>query len=552
MSELLRSAAIRRIEAATMASLPAGTLMSRAADAVVDATASLARSLEARRPIVAWVGPGNNGGDALLAALRLREFGFAARAIALDAQRTPGGDAGEIWRLARSRGFPIEGAHAWEGLLSPAPGRPAAPLPPIVIDGLFGIGLQRPLAADIAALCERIAQRRWPVVAVDVPSGIDADTGARLGSSAVRASVTVTMIADKPGLRTGAALDHAGDVRVADLGIGITQRQAALDGVPPVDRGRLFDREQASAAALARRASDTSKGSFGSVLCYGGAPGMHGAVLLAARGAQAIGVGRIYVGTPQGSLFDAGQPQWMSAASDVGFGRFDSIAIGCGLGDSADARAAVRRAIAEARALVVDADALNAIAADEALTDALEAKSLDARGTASAANGEPLEANTKSLEANAKPLEARGEALRCIVTPHPLEAARLLRVDVPRIQSDRIGAACALAAKLRCVALLKGAGSVVATPAGRWSIVDAGSPALASAGTGDVLAGACAALLARGLDAERAAGLGAWLHGEAGRAWAREHRTEDGLSAAELHEWIRSVAAGLRSAEGFG
>ncbi len=522
MSELLRSAALRRIEAAAMASLPAGTLMSRAADAVVDATASLARSLEARRPIVAWIGPGNNGGDALLAALRLCEFGFAARAIALDARRTPGGDAGEIWRLARNRGFPIEGADAWDELLSPGPGRCAAALPPILIDGLFGIGLQRPLEAETAAICERIAQRGWPVVAVDVPSGIDADTGARLGSSAVRASVTVTMIADKPGLRTGAALDHAGEVRVADLGIEAGQRRAALDGAPTLDRGRLFDRGQASAAALPRRASDTSKGSFGSLLCYGGAPGMHGAVLLAARGAQAIGVGRIYVGTPQGPLFDAGQPQWMSAASDVGFGRFDSVAIGCGLGDSAEARAAVRRAIAEARALVVDADALNAIAADEALAGALEA-------------------NAKSLE-----------AFRCIVTPHPLEAARLLRVDVPRIQSDRIGAACALAAKLRCVALLKGAGSVVATPAGRWSVVDAGSPALASAGTGDVLAGACAALLARGLDAERAACLGAWLHGEAGSAWAREHRTEDGLSAAELHEWIRSAAAGLRSAEGFG
>jgi hydroxyethylthiazole kinase-like uncharacterized protein yjeF len=540
MSELLRSAAIRRIEAAAMASLPAGTLMSRAADAVVDATATLARSLEAPRPIVAWVGPGNNGGDALLAALRLREFGFAARAIALDAQRTPGGDAGEVWRLARSRGFAIEGADAWDELLSSGSQRPGDPLAPILIDGLFGIGLQRPLAAEIAALCERIAQCRWPVVAVDVPSGIDADTGARLGSSAVRASVTVTMIAGKPGLRTGAALDHVGEVRVADLGIDAGQRRAALDGVPPVDRGRLFDREQACAAALPRRASDTSKGSFGSVLCYGGAPGMHGAVLLAARGAQAIGVGRIYVGTPQGSLFDAGQPQWMSAASDVGFGRFDSVAIGCGLGDSAEARAAVRRAIAEARALVVDADALNAIAADETLAEALEAnaKSPAARGEESAANG-------------GSP-DARGATFRCIVTPHPLEAARLLRVDVPRIQSDRIGAACALAAKLRCVALLKGAGSVVATPAGRWSVIDAGSPALASAGTGDVLAGACAALLARGLDAERAACLGAWLHGEAGSAWAREHRTEDGLSAAELHEWIRSAAAGLRSAEGFG
>ncbi len=543
MSELLRSAAIRRIESAAMASLPAGTLMSRAADAVVDATASLARSLEPRRPIVAWVGPGNNGGDALLAALRLREHGFATRAIALDARRTPGGDAGQVWRLAHERGFPIEGADAWEELLSPASDRPGARLAPILIDGVFGIGLQRPLASEVAALCERIAQRRWPVVAVDVPSGIDADTGARLGAHALRASVTVTMIADKPGLHTGAALDHAGVVHVAKLGIDAAQRRAALDGTALAehgriaDRGRLFDRERAIAAALPRRANDTSKGSFGSVLCYGGAPGLRGAVLLAARGAQAIGAGRIYVGTPHGELFDPGQPQWMSAASDAAFGRFDAVAVGCGLGDSADARAAVRRALAEARALVVDADALNAIAADATLADAIAA-----RGAVSTANGK-----SPAVESR----DQSDERLRCIATPHPLEAARLLQVAVPHIQSDRVGAACALAAKLRCVALLKGAGSVVATPEGRWSILDAGSPALASAGTGDVLAGACAALLARGLDAVRAACLGAWLHGAAGQAWAREHRTEDGLSAAELHDWMRRAGADLRPAEDF-
>jgi len=515
MSELLRSDAIRRIEAAATASLPAGTLMSRAADAVADATASLARSLEARRPIVAWVGPGNNGGDALLAALRLHAFGFAVRAVALDAARTPGGDAGAIWRLARNRGFPIEEAATWDEFLAAAP-RPFAASAPIVIDGLFGIGLQRPLDARTAALCEAVAQREWPVVAVDVPSGIDADTGARIGPSAMRATVTVTMIADKPGLRTGAALDHVGEVRVARLGIGAAQRGDALDDVPPADRGRLFDREQAREALPAPRANDTSKGSFGSVLCYGGAPGLRGAVLLAARGAQAIGVGRIHVGTPAGELFDPAQPQWMSTPADTAFARFDAVAIGCGLGDSDAARAALDRALVEARALVVDADALNAIAADEA---------------------------------RARALAARGDASACIVTPHPLEAARLLHGDVPSVQADRIGAARALAAKLRCVALLKGAGSVVATPGGRWSIIDSGSPALASAGTGDVLAGACAALLARGLDAERAACLGAWLHGEAGRAWAAAHGTTDGSSAAELHEWMRSVAARLRSAQ---
>lgn len=509
MSELLRSTAIRRIEAAALASTPPGTLMSRAADAVVEATAALARSLEAGRPIVAWVGPGNNGGDALLAVLRLREFGFATRAIALDASRTPGGDAGNAWTLARAKGFPIAAHDAWEELF-------AGESAPIIVDGLFGIGLQRPLDSALAALCARIAERRWPVVSVDVPSGIDADTGARLGPSAVRARITVTMIADKPGLHTGTALDHAGEVRVAGLGIDAGERRAALDGAAPLDRGRLFDRARASAASLPPRAADSSKGSFGAVLCYGGAPGLRGAVLLAARGAQAIGAGRIYVGTPIGELFDPAQPQWMSVASDARFERFDAVAIGCGLGDSPAARAAVARAIDEARALVVDADALNLLAADESLAQAFAAR---------------------------HPARAR------IVTPHPLEAARLLRTEVPHVQSDRIGAACTLAAKLHCIALLKGAGTIVATPDGRWSIVASGSPALASAGTGDVLAGMCAALLARGLDAERAAALAAWLHGEAGEAWARAKGTVDGLSAAELHEWVRSAAAGLRSTE---
>ncbi len=509
MSELLRSRAIRRIEAAALASTPPGTLMSRAADTVVEATAALARSLEVGRPIVAWVGPGNNGGDALLAVLRLREFGFPTRAIALDASRVPGGDAGEVWKLARTKGFPIEAHDAWEALF-------AAARAPIVIDGLFGIGLQRPLDAALASLCARIAGHRWPVVAVDVPSGIDADSGARLGSSAVRARITVTMIADKPGLHTGTALDHAGEVRIVELGISASERRAALDGAAAIDCGRLFDRAQASAASLPPRAADTSKGSFGAVLCYGGAPGLRGAVLLAARGAQAIGAGRIYVGTPAGELFDPTQPQWMSVASDTGFERFDAVAIGCGLGDSPAARGAVARALDDARALVVDADALNLLASDESLAQGFAA-------------GDP-----------ARPR---------ILTPHPLEAARLLRTDVPHVQSDRIAAACTLAAKLHCIALLKGAGTIVATPDGRWSIVASGSPALASAGTGDVLAGMCAALLARGLDAERAACLAAWLHGAAGEAWARAKGTADGLSAAELHEWVRSAAADLRFAE---
>lgn len=537
MSALLRSSEIRRIEALAMRELPAGTLMSRAADAVVEATVELARTLAVGRPIVAWIGPGNNGGDALLAALRLRACGFAVHAIALDTRREPAGDAAAIWQMARQQDFPVAPAAAWGAWLT-------APTAPIVVDGLFGIGLQRPLDTACAALCAQMAQRDWPVVAVDVPSGIDADTGSLVGTQAVRARRTVTMIADKPGLRTGAALDHVGTVSVATLGIDaalLDEDPCTTAGVPGATvipaaaatlsdpmhgtaspaahersfvaaRGRRFDLTAARDEAPPARSLDSNKGSFGSVLCYGGAPGMHGAVLLAARGAQAGGAGRIYVATPGGTLFDPSQPQWMSASPDTGFGSFDAVAIGCGLGTSGAAADALRRAGAQARALVIDADALNLIAADASLTAALMQR--------------------KSANAS-------------VATPHPLEAARLLGADVADVQTDRIGAACTLAARLHCVILLKGAGSIVATPQGHWSIIATGSPCLASAGTGDVLAGLCASLLARGLDAERAACLAAWLHGGAGTLWAQANGTDDGLSAACLPRWIRAARAQL-------
>lgn len=527
MSELLRSAAIRRIEAAAMAALPAGTLMARAADAVAEAAAALARSLAPRRPILAWVGPGNNGGDALLAAMRLREHGFAVRAIALDPLHEPGGDAGSIWQRARAQGLAIEGPAAWTTLLDAQSRRSAAGMSgderaPIVLDGLFGIGLRRALDPPAASICAALARLGWPVVAVDVPSGIDADTGAVAGAAAggdavaIRARITVTMIADKPGLHTGAARDHTGEVRVADLGIGEATRRLALAGTSAGEVGQRFGRVAAGAAALPPRRPDTSKGSYGSVLCYGGAPHLRGAVLLAARGAQAIGAGRIHVATPDGELFDPGQPQWMTAAPETGFDGFDAVAIGCGLGISPAARASVARAIAQARALVVDADALNALAADQTL---------------------------------ARALAQRPGARPCIVTPHPLEAARLLATTVAHIQSDRIAAAGEIARRLNAVALLKGAGTVVATPDGGWTLIDSGSAALASAGTGDVLAGICAALLARTADPGRAACLGAWLHGRAGERWEQANGGADGLSAAELAHWVRGTMAQLHTTE---
>ena len=503
MPDLFLAEPLRRLEGAALAALPPGTLMARAAAEVARATARLARGFARARPVLALVGPGNNGGDALLAALLLRERGYACRALALRAQAPAGGDAADAWRHAREAGLPIDGIGALVPSLAAAP---------IVIDGLFGIGLDRPLEGDAAALCAAVSQAALPVVAVDVPSGIDADTGAIVGgprAHAIRALHTVTMIADKPGLHTGAALDHVGIVTVAALGLQAQRLAAAQQGGPGI--GELFDADCA-ARMLPARARDSNKGSYGSVLAYGGDAGMRGAALLAARGAQAMGAGKVYVGTPAGDPFDAGQPQLMSAPAEPDFAGYDAVAIGCGLGRSARARVRVATALANAPALVLDADALNLIAAEPGLIDAPRATPAPARH---------------------------------VMTPHPLEAARLLGIDAAAVQADRRAAALALARNYRMTVLLKGAGSIVAAPDGRWSIVDAGSPARARAGTGDVLAGMIAALLARGEPPAHAACLAAWLHGRAGARWEARTGHAEGLSAAELPLEVRAALGAL-------
>lgn len=495
MADLFSTHALRHLEAAALADLPPGTLMARAAGALAGATARLARTLAPGRPVLALAGPGNNGGDALLALALLRERGYACSAVALRPTPPASGDAADAWRAAQAAGLPIEAPEALDARLAAAP---------IVIDGLFGIGLDRPLAGHARRFCEAVAQAALPVIAVDVPSGLDADTGAVVGGPggcAMRASRTVTMIADKPGLHTGAAPGHVGTVELAALGLEGAREAFAHEAGSAV--GRLFDADSA-AARLVPRARDSHKGRFGSVLAYGGARGMRGAALLAARGAQALGAGKVFVGSPDGEPFDPGQPQWMSAPAEPDFAACDAVAIGCGLGRSELARQRLAAALAGARALVLDADALNLLAADPSL--------LAARPAAAPA--------------------------RCVMTPHPLEAARLLGCDAAQVQSDRRSAAAALAQRYRMVVLLKGAGSVVVDPCGAWWIVGAGSPALASAGTGDVLAGMIAALLARGHDGAPAACLAAWLHGRAGTHFETTHGHAEGLSAAELPRWV--------------
>jgi len=485
VSLLYRTDSIRRIEQAWMARLPQGELMRRAAGAVADNAARMARDLPRATPIVALVGPGNNGGDSLLAARLLADRGFPVRVVSTSPEVPSAADASAIWQAWHAHGGTIESLDALGALLEQRP---------LVIDGLFGIGLARPLGGRLASAVQAIGAAGLSVLAVDVPSGIDAERGAVVGGSdgvAVRAAVTVTMIGDKPGLHTGIALDHAGRVVVADLGLD----------VQPGD-GRLFGAADA-ARAMPVRPRDTHKGSFGAVTVVGGAPGTIGAALLAARGAQASGAGKVFIASPGAPVFDPGQPQLMTRPLERALEAVDAACIGCGLGLSEAARHAVAAALRSELALVVDADALNLLVSEPAL-----ARALKARGAPS------------------------------VLTPHPLEAARLLGRSAREIQDDRLGAAHALADALDATVVLKGAGSVVASPDGDWRIIDSGSPALAAAGTGDVLAGCVATLLAQGRDPVEAASLGAWLHGRAGDLWQRDHSRGIGLSAARLPHYL--------------
>lgn len=502
---LLTTPAIREIERRGLAATAPGTLMARAADAVAAACATLLRRLPARTPVLALAGPGNNGGDALLAALRLAERGWAVRALALSPDEPAAEDARRAWRAWQATGRPIGRPADAPAALSDAP---------LVIDGLFGIGLARPLPPPAAALAEAVAAAGLTVVAVDVPSGLDADRGAIVGGGAgraIRADVTVTMIADKPGLHTGAGPGLAGRVVVAGLGL---DAEPARGSAPS---GTLYDGEPLG-RLLPARAPDAHKGRFGDLLVIAGAPAMRGATTLAVLGAQAVGCGRLYVGLDEDLPADPSHPEVMSRriAPDHpdprrALGTADAIVIGCGLGGGPGATARLMAALAHPAALVLDADGLNAIAADPALEARLQARA--------------------------------GSGARTVLTPHPLEAARLLGTDTGSVQGDRIAAATAIARRLGGVVVLKGAGSVIASPDGRWSLNASGGPLLSVAGTGDVLAGVIGGLLAGGLGAEEAARVGAWLHGAAADrlaalpGWSRGI----GLPASRLPDAIRET-----------
>ena len=467
---ILRSAALRDIERRHGDVRP--SLMQRAGAAAGELALRLLGG-SAHPPLIV-AGPGNNGGDALVVANFLKQRGLSPVVVFAGATAKLPADA----RAAHDAWLASGGA-----MLPDIPAGDYA----LVIDGLFGIGLGgRPLEGRHATLVSHINELACPVLALDVPSGLDSETGSVAGI-AVRANHTATFIALKPGLLTLDGPDHCGAVSVHALDLNVDIPDGST--IAPA----LFGQH------LRARPMNSHKGSYGSAGIIGGAPGMAGAALLAGRAALKLGVGRVYVGVLESLAVDPLQPELMLRAANEVFDLATCLAVGPGLGQSAAALTLLRRAIATDLPLLLDADALNLLAAHPVLAGNL----------------------------------ARRDA-PTLLTPHPAEAARLLGCDVAAVQADRVAAALGLARRFKAASVLKGCGSVVALPDGRWFINTSGNPGLASAGTGDVLSGIVVALLAQGWPAEPALLAAVHLHGAAADACVAEGIGPIGLSAGEL------------------
>lgn len=479
---LYGAAATRAIERAAAAQLPEHTLMARAGLAV--ARLGLALAPHAR---TAWIacGPGNNGGDGLEAAAWLQRRGkrVVVTLAAGDTAFPP--DARRALEHARAAGV----AFATEA--------PALQPGDLSIDALLGIGSARPVEGAMAQ-CLQVHRTTAAVrLAVDLPSGLDAETGilatekiannpalARC-SSLFPSQNTLALLTLKPGLFTTAGRDAAGQVWFDDLGVEA-------------------DAAAASATLLARpqdapRLHASHKGSYGDVAVIGGAPGMAGAALLAARAALHGGAGRVFVALLDASApaFDAGEPALM--LREAGTLELQEMAVVCGCGGGDAIRAQLPKVLSTAARLVIDADALNAIAGDASLQQLLRSRAARRPDTT-------------------------------VLTPHPLEAARLLGSATSDVQADRLRAARELAQRFACVVVLKGSGTVIAAPGCVPAINPTGNALLATAGTGDVLAGMIGSRLAGGAAAFDAACGAVWQHGFAADRWP----ADEALTASHL------------------
>ncbi len=440
----------------------------------------------AAQRITVVCGPGNNGGDGYVLARLAHRSGRSVKVVHL-AEHVPGT---ELSQRACTDYVAVGG----EIGIFPE----VVPHGDLVVDALFGIGLSRPPDAFATALIDAINGQPAPVLALDVPSGLDADKGSASGK-VVTASRTLQFIARHAGLHTGEALEHTGELELEGL-------EVPAEVFSTVEPGASLLTQEALSYWLLPRRRNTHKGESGRALCIGGDHGHGGAILLCAEAALRSGTGLLSVATRETHVpaILARRPEAMARAVESGaelkplFSQVDAIAIGPGLGQGDWGRAMLKLALAADKPLVLDADALNLIAAEPcALADA-------------------------------------------ILTPHPGEAARLLGIETTEVQRDRFAAAQAIAERYQAVAVLKGAGTIIAAPGQAPRVLDAGNPGMAVGGMGDVLTGVIVALRASGMSAFDAASAGALLHSLAGDAAAEEG--ERGLIPTDLFLPLRRLA----------
>lgn len=509
MQWLVSAASMKEIDALAVRQyqIPEILLMEHAAMAVVGALVSRFQRALARTRGLVLAGHGNNGADAVAAARILWNNGHKTVTIVVDGIQKPSPLLGVQLAMAKRAGIPIVGETDEE--LAPSLLQESD----WILDGIFGIGLTRAPEGRyedwieaVNAVSSKVQGATKFVLAIDVPSGLDATTGRALGAC-IRASRTVTFGFHKTGLVTGEALEHVGALSMAAIQI---PRELSNDRTS----GILIEASDVR-SWLPARPKNSHKGTFGKVIIVGSEASMLGASALCSQAALRAGAGLVEAWTASTENARALFPAEVivregSVSLDAEVVSNAVLVVGPGLGTSAEARATFKRVQGYPGSMVVDADGLNLLA---------------------------------ELEASAWTRQRSGKMT--ILTPHPKEAARLLESTVDAVQADRFVAATTLAKRYQSIVILKGAGSVIAAPDAPPAVISTGDAGLAKAGTGDVLTGVCAAFLAQGMKPFQAAGAAAFIHGRSSEVLTQKFGHSYSTLASDVADSIAQVLAEL-------
>lgn len=455
---ILTADELQNLEMRAANQLGADTLMKRAGAAAAEL---IMKRLEdagvEQRRVTLLVGPGNNGGDALACACELREKGAVVNVVLPGGRRPTSALAlAQLERWTQAGGTTYDDPYMTEKA-------------DCVVDGLFGTGLAKPITGDYLDAVLWFNERQALKVSLDIPSGLNPVTGHWTGSyPGCSADVTITFLCVKSGLYMCEGADAAGEIVLNELDVSVPLSPFSVIGTDEFPR------------VLRPRVKNSHKGDYGSVAVIGGTDGMIGASILAARAALISGAGRVTLEcrAEHAPHVDMVYPEIMFATKPVNLEDFDAIVLGCGLGTSAEAKARVIEALNCQKPLILDADALNIIAADIKLQDMVLARRAPT-----------------------------------VLTPHPGEAARLLRRDTAGVTADRVAACRELAVQTGAIVVLKGAGTVISMRSSRTWINPTGSPMLATGGSGDVLAGMIGAMFAQGYDMVESVLAAVYFHG---------------------------------------